>query len=67
MSDEQAGRPAAVSVGEPTQETTGVVDVVGESYLLRHLKLTVDLTDGLTENSEIVFGEVTERPMVAPC
>ena len=39
-----------------------------ESYLLRHLKkLNVDLIDGLTENNEVTNGEVTERPMVAPC
>jgi len=53
MSDEQAGRPAEVSAGEPTQETTRVVDVVGESYLLRHLKLSVDLIAGLTEYSKL--------------
>ena len=41
VADERTGRSAAVSVGEPTQEPTGVGEVVGESLPLRQFFFSV--------------------------
>ena len=42
MSEEQSERSAEVSVGEPTQESTRVDEVVGESLPLRQFYVKLE-------------------------